>query len=130
MDECNKRGGELLYYKFKNFSPVFAEFNMKIKIKLKMKKTKEDVDFTWKPSWPNKEEKPRPSGISKFSYYVLGNQLQLHKTINNSRTTSLSLLLLLLFLFLTLHLKLSLLPETSLSLVITKHSKTLYKAIF
>ena len=51
-----------------------------------MKKIKGDNDFTWKPSWPNEKEKPRPPGISKFSYYVLDNQLQLHKTINNSKT--------------------------------------------
>ena len=53
-------GDKLLYYKFKNFCPIFAEFNMNIKLKLKMKKTKGDNDFTWKPSWSNKKEKPRP----------------------------------------------------------------------
>ena len=36
---------------------------MKIKLKLKMKKTKGDNDFTWKPSWPNKKEKPQPPGF-------------------------------------------------------------------
>ena len=67
MDERNKRGGELLYYKFKNLSPAFAEFSKKIKLKLETKKIKGDNDFTWKPCWPNKKEKPRPPGISKFS---------------------------------------------------------------
>ena len=59
---------------------ILRIYHNKIKLKLKVKKIKVDKYFTWKPSWPNKKEKPRPSGFQN-SYYVLGNQLQSHKTI-------------------------------------------------
>ena len=49
------------------FPLILQNYHNKIKLKLKMKKIKGDKDFTWKPSWPNKKEKPRPPGISKFS---------------------------------------------------------------
>ena len=76
-----QEGGELLcielYYIFALTCGILTN---KIKLKLKKQEIKRDKDFTWKPSWPNKKEKPRPPGFQN-SHYVLGNQLQLHKTV-------------------------------------------------
>ena len=128
-------GGELLCIRFKifasNFCGIVSSKEQNLNSKTKRKIIKGDKDFTWKPSWPNKKEKPRPPGISKFSL-CLGNQLQLHKTmllhlkLLYSRPYSLSLfslsISLLTFLF-------SYTLRLPTSLITTNHTSTLTRPI-
>ena len=71
MIESNKRGGELFCCMFKIFASKFCGIilseDQKLKLKNEKKIIKGDKDFTWKLSWPNKREKPRPPGILRFS---------------------------------------------------------------
>ena len=137
MIRYNKRGGEFLFDKFKCFCPVFTE----LELKLDAENQKDNIIFTWKPYRPKQKEKPRPPGF-QILYYVLGNQLQLHKTNKqNQANFSFSFFFFFSFSFFFSFFfffsfsfsfscftrSFSLLPQTSSSLVTRILSKTLYK---